>query len=328
MQTDTDRIVRKVYGEIIAGYSFADFLGKTTYIKHFGVRDTLEYDYKYNTLYQKYLKGGVLGEAEKLELIRREDLWPEKQEKRITEIRETITSIQNTKRNHFSLKEIDNCNKQIKQNYDWLLKLITEKAQIIGETAESMARRNMDAEQIVDSFYKDRELTVKWFDNIDDLSESELNQAFQTYETFTQEVSDTLIKRVALSSEFQAGFSLCDNIYYFFGVPIAYLTSYQNRLLEYGNYYKSMFSSGRIPPEDARKDPDKLEDWFFARQNVEKIIAKDEGNGKQSSLFGVTTKELKYLGIEVDNSHLENVQKMLKASGGELSGAALHKLVS
>ena len=317
--SSNDRLIRKIYGEIIVGYSFAKFFGEIAYIKHLGVVDFLEFDYKYQELYKEYLNAGILSEEEKLKVLISDGLWEEKKEKRIAEIKQTISAIQITKRSHFSLKEIESCNAQIKQNHGWLIDLLGQKASLIGESAESMARRNIDSEQIVKSFYLDDKLEKRKFNSHDDLSEKDISEAFRVYEMFNTDVSDMNIKRVSLSYDFQSAYSLTDNLYYFFGSPITKLTNNQNRVASYGNYYKHILSGDRQVPEELREDPEKLEDWYFARSNVEKIIQKDEANGKATSLFGVTSKELKYLGVEVDDSHNKGLRRLLAEKGGEVS---------
>lgn len=326
MSNDTDRLLRKIYGEIVAGYSFADFFGETIYIKHFGLRDNLEYDYKYHNLYESYLKKGVLSESEKLSTLIKEGIWPQSKESRLKDIRETINLLQTTKRSHYSLREIDHCNEQIKQNHQWYVEIASEKAVLIGESAESIARRNIDAQQIVGSFYADESLKKRKFPDIDSMSEDELSASYAIYDVFMQSTNDYRIRQVSLTPDFLTSFALSDNLFYFYGCPISKLTTLQTKLAECGQYYKHILNSDRNPPEDVKRDPDKLEDWFFARNNIEKILAKNEESGRATSLADINAKELKYLGLEVDNSEVDRMRKILEENGGQLSGQDFKKM--
>ncbi len=315
METSDERVLRKIYSEIIASYSLSIFQNNIVYIKHFSPIDLLEFDFKYQQKYGQLLADGIVSEKEKIELLIRDGLWDAKKEEKIAELRSTISHLYNTKRNHYAPREIQAYNEQIKINQGFLIELLMQRANLIGGCAENMARRTLDTEQIVASFYKDGQLKNKMFDSVEDLSDEALESLFGIYEQFGKNTSDSSLKKISVSDDFQSTYGLTDNLYYFYGKPVSQLTSYQVRLAQYGGYFKAILNSDPRPPDEIKKDPVALEDWFFARTNIQKIMDKDENEGKNTSFFGMTKKELAFLGVEVESANTNSLSKLADENG-------------
>lgn len=324
MDNVDERILRKIYSEIVVGYSIAIFNSEIVYIKHPNNITLLEFDFKYQQKYSKFLADGVASEKEKINLLIRDGLWSEKKEQQITDIRSTIDQLYTSKRNHYSLREINAYNEQIKTNQGFLLELLTERMSLIGNSAELMARRILDTEQIVSSFFKDDELKHKVFGGVEDISDDQLDSIFSLYEQFTKNTSDSMIRRLSVSNDFQSIFNLTDNLYYFYGRAVSQLTHYQSRLAQYGNYFKTILNNDPKPPDQIRNDPEALEDWFFARTNIQKTMDKDEAEGKSTSFFGMSRKELQYLGVEIEAGSQMQLSRIADKNG-EISMSELKK---
>jgi hypothetical protein len=310
-----ERILRKIYGEIVAGYSLADYFEGLVYIKHANPLNLLEFDFKYQKKYEQLLKDGIVSEKEKTDLLIRDGIWDSKKEEKITDLRATIQQLYNTKRNHYAPREIQSYNEQIKTNEGFLIELLTEKMSLIGSCAETISRRVLDTEQIVASFYKDDKLQQPMFGAVDDIQDETLDLLFEIYEQFCKNVSDLSIRRISVTEDFQSMFGMAENLFYFYGKAVSQLTSHQVKLAQYGGYYKAILFGDPRPPDEIRHDPVALEDWFFARTNIQKIMDKDENEGKTTSFFGMSKKELSFLGVEVETASQNSLSKLADEKG-------------
>jgi hypothetical protein len=319
-----ERVLRKIYSEIIAGYSISVYDSRIVYIKHPSKITLLEFDFRYQQKYAQLIADGIPSEKEKVHFLIRDKLWNPKNETRIAELRTAIEQLYTAKRNHYSPREITSYNEQIKVQQGFLLELLAERIRLIGNCAESMARRLIDTEEIVASFYKDTGLQEKMFKSVDDIADEDLEKIFSIYEQFSKNTSDSSLRKVAVSQEFLSLYSLTDNLYYFYGKAISQLTNYQAKLAQYGGYYKTILFSDPKPPEEIRGDPEALEDWFFARTNIQKAMDKDEAEGKATSFFGMNRKELEFLGVEIDSGSSKQMDK-LADENGEISYMDLKK---
>jgi hypothetical protein len=324
-QTD-ERILRKIYSEVIAGYSLSVHKQNIVYIKHFNPIDLLEFDFKYQQRYSKLVAGGIPTEKERIELLIRDKMWDDVKENGIKQAREYIEDLYNSKSRQYSPKEIRGLNELIEEAHKKLMELLAERMMLIGETAESMAKRIIDTEQIIASFFTDSSLTKKLFnEEEEELDEEELDSAFEIYQQFGQNTNDLNIRRISVSSDFQSMFHLTDNLYFFYGRAVSQLTNYQIRLARYGTHYKNILYGEISPPNDIKNDPEALDDWNSARTNVNKIIDKNDSEDKSTSLFGVSKQELKYLGIEVEGASNATIKKLAKEGGGEISFDEMRK---
>lgn len=320
MSSLDERLIRKVFSEIVAGYSLATLFGDIVYIKHFSSIDLLEFDYKYQRYLTHARDRGLPTEPERLELLKRDGLWDDKKEELIKTIRDNLQSAVETKRNYHSLRDIEAVNEQIKDGEQELTKVLTEKYNLIGECAENYARRKIDIEQIFASFYKDGKLSSPMFskEDTETLEDEKLDELILTYNLNNANLDEKVIRKVSVSSDFQTMYAMSDNLFYFFGIPISKLSHFQVKLAAYGNYFKTILTGDKRPPADILNDPDALEDWYFARTNVQKIIDKNTDDGKGVSLVGMSRKELEYLGIETEQPR-KSLKKAAQESGGELT---------
>jgi hypothetical protein len=322
-----DRLIRKIFSEIVASYSLAKLFNDIIFIKHFSSIDLLEFDFKYQN-YLKYARErGLATQDERLELLKRDNLWDNGKENLVKELKDHLSSLYESKRNFHSLRDINASNEQIKLSEDKLNELLTDKYNLIGECAENYARRKTDLDQVFGSFYKDSKLTQLIFPEKDEdvLNDDDLNTLIITYNEHLSELDDKNLRYVSVASDFQMMFSMSENLYYFYGVPISKLTHYQVRLANFGAHFKSILQSGQRPPLDIMNNPDAIEDWYYARTNLGKIIEKNEEEGKNVSIVGMSKKELEYLGYDVGSGR-KSLKKAARDNGGELSREQMMEL--
>lgn len=303
--TTDERLVRKTYSEIVAGYTVSKHLSKYIFIKHFSSVDLLEFDYKYDLALKEAIERGIPTESEKIKLLCRDSLWSQQKEKEIANLKEMITLLSFNKSKHYSPRDIKSFNDQLRSTEKDLIQLLSERAYQVGATAEIFARKKVDTEQVFHSFFHDPELKNRVFSDADhdDLDNDEINRILHLYEVALQSISHKNLRLAALSSDFQSMFSLSNNLYEFYGKPISKLTNSQVELARYGGYYKAILSDEVKPPQEVLNDPDDLEDWYNARRNIQEIIEKNnvnEQDGKTISIMGVSKKDLTFYGISTD----------------------------
>jgi len=296
-----ERLIRKAYSEIVAGYTVSKYKGEYIFVKHFSPIDLLEFDYKYELALSEAIKRGIPTEEESLKLLCRDGLWGKDKEEEIKNTKEMITILDSNKRKHFAPKEIASFNQQIKDNEKYLIKLLTERAYKIGGTAETFARKRVDTDQVFHSFFKDAELKELLFKSkdIDELDNEDTQGILRLYERALESISHKMVRLAALSNDFQAIYSMAENIYEFYGKPVSKLTKSQVDLARYGTFYKNILSDEVKPPQEVINEPDDLEDWYNGRMNLNEIIEKnsDVEDGKTVSVVGVSKKDLNFYGI-------------------------------
>lgn len=325
-----ERIVRKVFSQVVAGYSLANLgdrdLNKIVYIKHLSPIDLMEFDFFYEEYLNSCINRGMLPESEKIKLLIRDNLWDLKRESNIEDLKDMIREAAENKRSHYNPKEIEGFNIQIKDYEDRLHKLLLDRISLIGDCAETFARRKIDLEQVFDCFFFDSEFKNKVYQDIEEIDEDLIDKVIKIYTNFNKELSDTSLKKVALSNEFQSLFNLTENLYYFYGTPIAKLTQAQSRLAGLGNYYKTILNSENRPPNKILQDPEKLEDWWFARNNINKLIESNNGENNNVNLVGISREELEYLGIKTTDQTYKIADAAKRLGKTELGKTELHEL--
>lgn len=325
MSSDLEhRKLRRIYSEILNGFSLSVYKNRNIYIKHFSTLDNFETDFLYSEYYDNAVKRKYPTEKEKLELLERDGLWSKFNEDKIEEKRQQIQSLFSSKRKAYLKRDIDHINNEIKKAEDNLLELYHKREELIGATAEKYAKRNIDSIYIKNGFFIDRELKSALFSDseFDSLDSRELEELYEIYYANSLNLLEKNIKKIALMDFFLNNFQLTDNIYEFLGKPIAHLTYYQTQLCAYGNFYKTIMSSDTKPPEKLLKDPDALEDWYFGRRNVEEVMNRNKSDDAQ--LVGLTNEERKYLGLDVVPTI--DIRKRAMENGGEIPMHELMKL--
>jgi hypothetical protein len=300
MNESEERVLRKTYSEIISGYSMLRQGGDIIYIKHPSPLTNLEIDFLYIDFFEEAKRRGIHTENDRLKILERDGLWGKKDADEVTSLENQIKDQYALKRKSYKLSEIRSIKEDIDKNVEKLTILLNKREGLIGITAEKYAKRNIDTHYIFLSFFKDRELKIPFFtkESFDELDREEVAALFESYGKANQSLGDDGIKKIAISEFFLNSYYLADNIHSFFGKPIAELTFHQTRLCAYGNFFKKILSSDPAPPDEVSKDPDKLEDWYNGRSNVEDALSKMGEDADPSTLVGLTNEDRKFLGYE------------------------------
>lgn len=321
-----ERKLRRIYSEIINGFSVTRYLKKDVYIRHSGTLNNLELDYLYTQYYEDAVSKGYPTEEERVASLKKDGIWNEALINEIDYLKLSMKSLFVAKRKAFRKSDIDSINSQIKEQESLLVEKLTKKELVVGSTAEKFSRRKVDAFFISESFYVDRNLKNLVFtnDEFDNLESNELDEVYNVYYNSTNNLNELNIKKIALKDFFLNVFMLAENIYQFFGKPLAELTHYQVQLCAYGNFFKNILSSDPKPPDDISSDPEKIEDWYFGRANAEEELKRLGKDGEDGSLVGMTKEDREFLGYNQEEQI--PMRERIKDAGGELSMEELMKL--
>lgn len=322
-----DRFLRKIYAEIVAGFSIQKYKNQDIFIRHSSSVYNLEIDYIYTENFNSAVNKGYPNEKERLECLIKDNFWSKGKDNEIEVIKKQIYDTTAAKRKAFLLRDINNFNEQIRQQQEYLISLFIEKDKIIGNTAEKYAKRQSDAYFIYKSFFRDAELKNSLFskEEFDDIDNLELNDLYELNYKVNTELDENNVKKIAVKDFFIQIYSLAEGIYEFFGKPICQLTYNQINLSAYGNFFKTILYGNPKPPNEIIDDPDKLEDWYYGRQNAEEMLSKvNKDKDGNSMLVGLTNKDREFLGLE-SNSRTDMRERILKA-GGMLTTEELYKL--
>lgn len=318
-----EKSLRKAFGDIVRGYS-AVSLDDKFYIKHFGTFDQIYLDDIYKKNYDEAKKASLPTEKEKLEYLRQEGSWTELDEATITNAERTIRAFEDNISKITSPSHVRNLRAQQNQEREGLNKKLAEKNQILGLTCEAFAAKRTNDYYVFQSFYKDENLTIKLYDQeeFEYLSDKNINNLILEYNKVMSLCSGKGLKMIASSAFFQNVFCLVDDIYHFYGKPIALLTFCQLELAIFGRYFKQIFEENPELPERVRANPEEITDFITVRRNVKQIMENSKGGAVGFS--NMTPEDLKELNLQ---HHMDNTHENLRKSGKKfLTAEDLYKL--
>tara|TARA_Y100000593_G_scaffold749_1_gene1405 strand:+ start:8998 stop:10014 length:1017 start_codon:yes stop_codon:yes gene_type:complete len=327
-----------LYFDVLNGYTEIKNtpLG-TVYSKHLNVFDSISTDKDQQKALQKAKKMGLPTEEEQLIYLDKEGLWGDEKEREIYELEGMLNNLADTKSNLFLKSQIRGIEAQIEETEKQIGKLKTEKAEMVGLTAEAYASKKANELYMLSVLYKDKEFKELALpeEKYDELNDNDMSLLLATYNIGMKNLNINDIKRIALCGFFVNFFYLCeDNPYIFFGVPVVKLTYYQSELFSYGRYFKHLASESKNkPPREIMDDPDRLAEFYEMSKKAEEFMDKNDKrakDGKQnvaSSLVGATAEDLELLGMSPQEGDID-ITDFAKSKGGVVEFDDIMKLHS
>lgn len=322
---------RSIYYDIINGYSLYNDNKRFFFIKHFDLKDLNLVNKKRIQVESKASKLGLLDEEAQLKNLIEKDSWTKDKEDQIFRSKEYIKDLKYTKSKLIITKDLDNINKQIKEEEEKINEIIKEREELLGTTLESYTDKKINEYYVYISLYKDEGLKEKYFTEkeFEELEYLELFELYTKYNIGLSNLTNANIKKIALSGFFLNVYYLCnDDPFSFFGKPIIDLTFNQAELFSYGKYFKGiMTNSATKPPDNVINDPDAFIDWYEGSKNANATINKNKSKNQDvlgSSIIGASEKDLKRIGME--NKDGISLVKEAEKKGGSLSLQDLIKL--
>lgn len=323
--------LKVIFSEILRGYTLVenkDF-GKIK-IKHFNNFDSAELDIKNRYFYEKARDQGLPTREQKIEYLLKEDIWDDKKNKEILNLKTMIAGLKNSKSKVFLQAHIDDINRQLEENQLKLAHLEIQKEELIGFCAENYAQRRINEHYMQKAILKDNGEFLLSNEDFEDLQQDQLMGLISTYNKNTRKFESPNLKKISLSGFFTNLFYLCENnAYTFFGKPLVELTFYQVELFGYARYYKSLMeSSENKVPDEVRQDPEKIVEWFESSKSAREVMDKSQTAGKEgsaTSLVGATKQDLKRLGLDNPNETISLAKKAAE-KGGSLTMEDMMKI--
>jgi hypothetical protein len=322
---------RKIFKEIVEGYTKAKVGDKTYYIKHLSALDQVDIDEVRSNYLDQAISRGIPKEEEILENLKKEGQWSEEDEKEIDRLERFISQLQTNKTQLILKSEIDRQNKSIQETRKSINELQTKKRSLIGSSAEDYADKRSNDFYIIKSFYEDSSLKERLFPNesdFEDLYSEEVQALVTCYNQTFLSFEELKIQEMILQDFYYIYFPFSDDTVGFFGNPVVRLTYNQLKLIVYTKIFKNIFESNKHIPASIKKDPQALLDYGSISDDAkEKMKNKMSDDKDATTLFGATDEDYEYAGLEKPSDKAGvSLQKAAEKKGGSLSMEDLMEL--
>ena len=161
---------RKIFRDVVRGYSTTTLDNEFVYIKHLTPHDQVELEEIEEKYHNDALRRGVPTEEDMLIFLKDEGQWSEKDDKFIRDKQFFIESLKTAKNKMVLKKEIDRQADLIEKETNELVQKQAQKMQLLGNTCEKYAKDRLNDFYMIKSFYKNSDLSEKLF------SENEFDQ--------------------------------------------------------------------------------------------------------------------------------------------------------
>lgn len=309
--------LRKLFSDIIRGYTSLTYKNSFLIIKHFTSLDQGSIDEEYNIFYNQALSEGLPNEEDRLKTLIESESWTRKEEAWLDTQRRYISSMHETKTKLTWLSQIEDMDKQINSAISDLNKKNQERKDLLGMTAETYASKKLNEKYIYYSFRKEN-FKDCFFDkeSFDDLSSNELNDLIKLYNNCLKNFDLKNLKKIGLSSFMQSMYNLSgDDVYAFYGKAVTELTFYQIEIFSYGRFFKHILSQDVKYDEKTLEDPELLINAFTSSQNARDVVGPVEDGDTSSAtmLYGVKKSDIRAAGGQVAESMVSKAIKSGKS---------------
>ena len=256
---------RKLYRDVLRGYSEFKYGNKFVYIKHFNEADLGDIEAHDEELYYEAKSKGVTTEEEKLDLLIRDELWTKEKEDFIKERSAEIINLRQTLGKLIIKRQIEFAHKRLTDKEEELEDVKRERSQLLGFTVESYVEKKISSDYLKYSLFKDTSLKESFFSKEEfyDISDAELGQIALLNNAAMITLQQDDVRALAACTFFINSLAICKkNPQVFFGRPVKDMSNYQIDLFSNGLRYLSVLEEGKNPTEDALQDPKVLSKWY------------------------------------------------------------------
>ena len=317
---------RKLYRDILCGFTLLDIGDKKINIKHLTERELCETNDVYLYEYNQAKKSGLLTEKDKISILIKDKIWLESQEKDISNLNDEISLKKTTLSKMFIQAQIKQLKDEIKNLESKLDNLIKERDELLELTVENFAFKKSNQYVIYLCLYDEN--FNKFFnsnESFGDIDENQLIIYIYAYKEYMKMFELNNLKKIAVSPFFANSFYLSeDSIFNFYGKPIVDLTKNQIDLFSLAKNYKSYLMKSTDTPPDNVKSLDELVDWYENRPNLSNLKEKNKDKMGQSYI-GATKEELINMASNSKDEVLD-LSSEAKKAGGDLSFEQILKI--
>ena len=318
---------RRIFRDVVRGYTTTLLDGEFVYIKHLTPHDQVELEEIEEKYYQNAQSRGVPTEAEMIEYLKEEGQWTDADEKVIAEKTFYLENLRKTLDKLILKADIDRQKRLIDKETKLLNEKTTQKINLVGNTCERYAKDRLNDFYIIKSFYKNQELTEQLFtqDEYDELENQDIKKVVLKYNELFESFSEESIQYTILEDFYHPYLSFAEDSMQFYGKPFCELTYNQIRLIVYTRVFKSIFDNNENIPESIMKNPAKLLEYgSSSKEERDKAKNKlDEGDG--GTIVGAKKEDYERLGVKKPSGSV-SLHEEAKKKGGTLNMEDLMKL--
>jgi hypothetical protein len=318
---------RKIFRDIVRGYSTTIFDEEFVYVKHLTPHDQVELEEIEERYHSVALKRGVPTEAEMLAFLEKEGQWVEADEKVISEKTVYLENLRKTLTKLVLKKDIDRQKAIIEKENKILTEKQTQKIQLLGNTCEKYAKERMNDFYIIRSFFRDKDMTQEYFpqDEFDELENHDIKNIVHNYNEIFSAFNEESIQYTILEDFYSPYLSFAEDSMQFYGKPFCELTYNQIRLIVYTRVIKNIFDTNENIPENIKKDPAKLLEFGSSSKEEREKVKDKLSQGDGGTIIGAKKEDYERLGIEKNKGSV-SLHEEAKKKGGSLNMEDLMKL--
>lgn len=315
-----DKNYRRIFHDVINGYSSYFVAEKKRYIKHQSVADVVDFEMVYDMHFDRAKERGLPTKEEIFEQLEEDGLWSQADDAEIEKQTFYVESLIKNKKNIYLKSALNQINKQIQDAELELSKLKVQKEELTSNCCETYALNRANDYYMFTSFYTDEDLKERLYsqEEFEYIEASKIKDLIKIYNSFHGKFSDKNLQNLVIQDFYKIYYAFSESCVDFFGKPIVELTNFQLNLIIYTRIFKNIFEQHPDIPESLMKDAPGLLDYANSsevREEIKKKIEESDGGG--SSIVGATQEDLKELGIETSQSN--SLHKAAQAKGGSLS---------
>lgn len=323
----SDEFYISLIGEVFDGYSTDFFEGQEVFVKHLNIRDQ-RYIHNY---YEKYkniaLTKGIDSESAMLERLKKDGMWDDKDDSKISFLELEIGNLKKTRDAVFLPSQKETFQKNIDDKTKELYGLKSKRAEVVGVTAESYATSRCGDEMLRFSLFKDNNFNDYLFSE-EDFAELEPHQVIKLggiVNSSAERLGEENIKWAVLRPFFSMYLSNCENINDFYGKAVITLSVYQLKVAMYGKVFHSIFQYTDDIPDNIREDPDKLMAFSEAQRNKDSNKSNSglRDDADASAIFGATKDDMQQL---ASDGKAVSISEEMEKAGGKLDMKQMMRL--
>tara|TARA_Y100000401_G_scaffold117127_1_gene124794 strand:- start:5587 stop:6609 length:1023 start_codon:yes stop_codon:yes gene_type:complete len=286
---------KKVFHELVNGYSEIFCEDEQAFVKHISEHDLGALELYGEKHYEDAKKKGLPSEEEQLNILIKGDLWSYEQEEKIESLKSNLATLHETHKKLFLKRQLKESQKKIDSVTLELSSILQEKEELVGLTCEKFSERKSNEEIVFHCFYKDRELTEKFFtrDSFEELHHVKLYDYIKQYNSVSVRFSYEEMKKLAAFPFFTNLFFTAEaDIFKFYGKNILDLTACQIEVFNISKMYKAIMEQGTSPPEELYEDISRVVSFFDSYSGNGSKALKEAGNKDSQSIVGASIKEM------------------------------------
>lgn len=311
---------RKLFQEIVDGYSSCLLFNKQGYIKHQSNEDIVQFEIVYDDFFEKAKSKGLPTNKEISIQLDEEDIWTKKDDAELDAKISFCESLIKNKKNIVLKSAIDSINKQIQTAQKEIDELKFKKDQLFLNSCEKYALNRSNDFFVHKSFFKDKSFSELFFleEDFEYLTPAEITKLVSKYNQHTDFVNEKNIQKLAVQPFYKMYYSFSDTCSDFYGSSVVETTINQLNLLLYTRIFKNIFEQNENIPERIMDDPEALLDFANTSESRENLKSKlQSSDSAGSTVFGATEEDIENLGLQ--SSQTKSLSKTAQEKGGSLN---------